>query len=152
VIAAKAVAFGEALKPSFKTYISKVLENAKTLGECLMSEGFDLVTGGTDNHLVLADLNNKGVTGKDAENWLDHAGITVNKNTVPFETKSPFVTSGIRIGSPALTTRGMGVGEMKKISLWISKVIASRGEESVLKSIKGQVQDLAQSFPIYKEL
>ncbi|MBK9293969.1 MAG: serine hydroxymethyltransferase [Oligoflexia bacterium] len=149
VIAAKAVAFGEALKPSFKTYIQNVLDNAKVLAETLMSEGFELVTGGTDNHLVLVDLTNKDVTGKDAEHWLDAAGITVNKNTVPFETKSPFITSGIRIGTPALTTRGMKESEIKTIAKWIAQVIHSKGNEAQLNSIKKQVHELTKNFPIF---
>ncbi len=151
VIAAKAVSFGEALRPGFKIYIQNVLDNAKTLADTLMSEGFDLVTGGTDNHLMLVDLTQKNITGKDAEAWLDMAGITVNKNTVPFETKSPFITSGIRIGTPALTTRGMGTHEMKKIGKWISRALATEGNESYLRNIKGQVADLCQNFPIFKE-
>lgn len=149
VIAAKAVAFGEALKPSFKTYIQNVLDNAKQIAETLMSEGFDLVTGGTDNHLVLVDLTNKEVTGKDAEIWLDHAGITVNKNTVPFETKSPFITSGIRIGTPALSTRGMKTSEMKTIGKWIAQVVHSKGDEKVLKQVKAQVEELTKNYPIF---
>jgi glycine hydroxymethyltransferase len=151
VIAAKAVAFGEALKPNFKNYIKRVLDNAKTLSETLTSQGFDIVTDGTDNHLMLVDLTNKNVTGKDAEAWLDHAGITVNKNTVPFETKSPFITSGIRIGTPALSTRGMGPQEMKTIGGWITKAIHSGGDEKTLKEIKQQVVSLGQSFPIFDQ-
>ena len=107
VIAAKAVAFGEALRPAFKTYQQRVVTNAAVLAKYLMDAGYDLVSGGTDNHLMLVDLTNKDVTGKDAEHALDQAGITVNKNTVPFETRSPFVTSGVRLGTAALTTRGM---------------------------------------------
>jgi glycine hydroxymethyltransferase len=151
VIAAKAVSFGEALKPGFKKYCERIVENARGLAEVLMSYKFDLVTGGTDNHLMLLDLTNKNITGKDAENWLDHAGITVNKNTVPFETRSPFITSGIRIGTPALTTRGMGLSEMKKIGAWINEVLTSGGDTGVTAKIRGEVKELAQSFPIYKE-
>jgi glycine hydroxymethyltransferase len=151
VIAAKAVALGEALKPSFKKYAQRVIDNAKTLAEVLMGHGYDLVTGGTDNHLMLIDLTNKGLTGKDTEHWLDLAGITVNKNTVPFETKSPFVTSGIRIGTPALTTRGMNVGEMKTIGNWINEVLTSGGDVSVTSRVRGQVKELCQGFPIFKE-
>jgi glycine hydroxymethyltransferase len=151
VIAAKAVAFGEVLKPSFKKYSQAVIENAKTLAEVLMSYKFDLVTGGTDNHLMLLDLTNKNITGKDAEHWLDFAGITVNKNTVPFETRSPFVTSGIRIGTPALTTRGMGPGEMKKIGAWINESLSSGGDAQVAAKIRHDVKELAESFPLFQE-
>lgn len=149
VIAGKAVAFGEALKPEFKTYIQQVLDNAKILADELLKGGFDLVTGGTDNHLILVDLSNKEVTGKQAEISLDEAGITVNKNTVPNEKRSPFVTSGIRIGTPALTTRGMGASEMKKIGQWICEVLNSPEDISLKTKIKNQVEELCQQFPIY---
>jgi glycine hydroxymethyltransferase len=151
VIAAKAVAFGEALKPGFKKYSQRVVSNAKVLAETLMTYGYDLVTGGTDNHLMLLDLTNKNITGKDAEHWLDSAGITVNKNTVPFETKSPFVTSGIRIGTPALTTRGMNDSEMKKIGAWINTILSSGGDATICQKVGAEVRELAQSFPIFKE-
>ncbi|MBC7420765.1 MAG: serine hydroxymethyltransferase [Bdellovibrio sp.] len=153
IIAAKAVAFGEALKPEFKTYIDQVLKNAKVLAEELMKEGFSLVTGGTDNHLMLLDLSqSKGLaelTGKVAEHALDEAGITVNKNTVPNEKRSPFVTSGIRIGTPALTTRGMKETEMKKIGQWISQVLKNADKTDMKQQVKQQVKELCQSFPIY---
>jgi len=152
VIAAKAVAFGEALQPDFKIYMKKVLENAKTLAETLLSEGFDLVTGGTDNHLLLLDLSNKEVTGKLAETALDEAGITVNKNTVPNEKRSPFVTSGIRIGTPALTTRGMGKEEMRIIGKWISQVLKAPEDANLKQKIHQEVQNLCKSFPIYSNL
>ncbi len=148
VIAAKAVCFGEALKPEFKHYMQQVVLNAKTLGECLLSEGFELVTGGTDNHLLLIDLNNKNITGKDAENLLGEVEITVNKNTVPNETRSPFVTSGVRIGSPALTSRGMKETEMKIIAKWMSQVISSPSDEKLKDSIRRQVHELCEQFPI----
>jgi glycine hydroxymethyltransferase len=151
VIAAKAVAFGEALKPGFKKYAQRIVDNAKALAEVLVSHGYDLVTGGTDNHLMLMDLTGKGLTGKDVEAWLGHAGITVNKNTVPFETKSPFITSGIRIGTPALTTRGMEIQEMKIIGNWIHEVIKSGGDSQVTGKIHNQVKDLCQGFPLFKE-
>ena len=150
VIAAKAVAFKEALEPSFKTYARQVVDNAKVLAECLLAEKFELVTGGTDNHLLLLDLSRLDVTGKDAEIALDRAGITVNKNTVPNEKRSPFVTSGIRIGTPALTTRGMGPSEMKVIASWIAQVIRNVGDEGTLQKIRKQVEELCQQFPIYK--
>lgn len=149
VIAGKAVAFGEALQPEFKEYAKKVVDNAQVLAEALLSEGFDLVTGGTDNHLLLLDLSKLDVTGKSAEQALDQAGITVNKNTVPNETRSPFVTSGIRIGTPALTTRGMGSDEMKKIAQWISLVVKNVENEKIAADVRGQVKELCQGFPIY---
>jgi glycine hydroxymethyltransferase len=149
VIAGKAVAFHEALKPEFKTYSKKVVENSKTLAEALISEGFDLVTGGTDNHLCLLDLSNKEVTGKQAEISLDEAGITVNKNTVPNEKRSPFVTSGIRLGTPALTTRGMGRSEMKQIGSWVAKVLKDPENKANIEKIRQQVKEMCQSFPIY---
>ncbi len=149
-IGAKAVAFGEALRPEFKTYAQQVVTNAKALGDTLMDLDLQLVTGGTDNHLLLIDLTAQNITGKEAENALDRAGITVNKNTVPNETRSPFVTSGIRIGTPALTTRGMGVDEMKTIGAWIKKVITNINSEEVLCNIKEEVKTLCQKYPIYK--
>jgi glycine hydroxymethyltransferase len=150
VIAAKAVAFGEALRPEFKIYCQNVIKNAQALAEELKKRDFQLVTGGTDNHLLLVDLTNKDITGKDAEVALDHAGITVNKNTVPNEKRSPFVTSGIRIGTPALTTRGFGPSEMVFIANWIDQVMKAPTNEGVLKKIAQEVKALAQKFPIYK--
>jgi len=153
VIAAKAVAFGEALQPDFKTYIGQVLKNAKTLAEDLKSKGYNIVTGGTDNHLILVDLKQSKVaetlTGKVAENILDEAGITVNKNTVPNETRSPFVTSGIRIGTPALTTRGMKESEMKTIANLIHQVLQNPENTELRQHIHQQVKDLCKNFPIY---
>ncbi len=149
IIAGKAVAFKEALQPEFKTYAHRVVENSKVLAEGLVAEKFQLVTGGTDNHLMLLDLSNSSVTGKDAEIALDHAGITVNKNTVPNEKRSPFVTSGVRIGTPALTTRGMGPAEMKKIAGWISQVIQNTQDQNVIQKVRAQVKELCQQFPIY---
>lgn len=139
IIAAKAVAFGEALKPDFKIYSQQIIKNAKALAEALLTHDFNLVTGGTDNHLMLIDLNNKNITGKDAEAALDEAGITVNKNTVPYDTRSPFVTSGIRIGTPALTSRGMKEDEMKIIGAWINEAISNYTDKKKLSSIKNQV-------------
>ncbi len=149
VIAAKAVAFGEALKPAFLEYQKQTLENAQALASALTDAGYRLVSGGTDNHLILVDLTNKDVTGKDAEQALDKAGITVNKNTVPFETRSPFVTSGIRLGSPALTTRGMKAGDMRKIVGWIDEAIAARDNETQLKALAGKVEKFARAFPLF---
>lgn len=149
VIAAKAIAFGEALKPDFKDYIGQVVKNAQALAHGLLNAGFELVTGGTENHLLLIDLSAREVTGKDAEVALDHAGITVNKNTVPNEKRSPFVTSGVRIGTPALTTRGMKEKEMTLITQWISQVLKEPNNQILLAKIKTQVQELCRSFPIY---
>jgi len=149
VIAAKAVAFGEALRPAFKTYQEQVVKNAKTLADGLMALNYQLVSGGTDNHLMLIDLTNKDVTGKEAELALDKAGITVNKNTVPFETRSPFVTSGIRLGSPALTTRGMGEAEMKKIVSWIDAAVKARDNETKLDEIRIEVEKFARDYPLF---
>jgi glycine hydroxymethyltransferase len=149
VIAAKAVAFHEALQPEFKTYMGQVVDNAKTLGESLLTHGYDLVTGGTDNHLVLLDLSKTEVTGKLAETALDAAGITVNKNTVPNEKRSPFVTSGVRIGTPALTTRGMKQNEMKIIANWIHQILKNPEDQKVILRIRAEVEDLCRSFPIY---
>lgn len=151
VIAAKAVAFGECLKPDFKKYCQDIVLNAKSLAETLLNLNFDLVTGGTDNHLLLLDLTNKNITGKDAEIALDRAGITVNKNTVPNETRSPFVTSGIRIGTPALTTRGFGPEQMKVIAGWISQVIQDPQNETCLSQVRSEVKDLCMQFPIYRD-
>jgi glycine hydroxymethyltransferase len=148
VIAAKAVCFEEALSEDYKTYIEQVVKNAKVLGEELIKYGFRLTSGGTDNHLILVDLTNKNITGKDAEKLLDSVGITVNKNTIPFETLSPFVTSGVRIGTPAATTRGFKEEEMKKIAYFINYVIENR--DSDLSEIKNQVVELCSKFPIYE--
>lgn len=148
-ILGKAVAFGEALKPEFKTYQEQVLKNAKALGEELIAKGLKLVSGGTDNHLVLVDLTDTGVTGKTAEEALDKAAITVNKNTIPNEQLSPFVTSGVRIGTPALTTRGMKEEEMKTIAGFISEVVRNVEDEHTLHRIKEQVVELCKKFPLY---
>ncbi|MBI5644228.1 MAG: serine hydroxymethyltransferase [Deltaproteobacteria bacterium] len=152
IIAAKAVAFKEALDPSFAEYQKQVLANARVLSEELMKKGYDLVSGGTDNHLMLVDLTRQDITGKEAEEALVKAGITVNKNTIPFETRSPFVTSGIRIGVPAATTKGMKEGEMRIIAALIDKAIKSRGDEAGLASIKGEVKELCEKFPFYGKL
>lgn len=151
VIAAKAVAFGEALRPDFKEYINQVVKNAKALSDTMLSHGFNLVTGGTDNHLILINLSDRDVTGKQAEEALDYAGITVNKNTVPNEKRSPFVTSGIRVGTPAITSRGMKEPEMKLIAGWIADAITEYNNTSVLKEIRIEVENLCRSFPIYAE-
>lgn len=149
IISAKAVAFKEALSPNFEVYINQVILNAKKLSTELIKKDFTLISGGTDNHLMLIDLRNKQVTGKDIENALGHAGITVNKNMVPFDTQSPFVTSGIRLGTSALTTRGFKEKEMIQVADWISRAVAGYNNESVLSTIKSEVKELACQFPIF---
>jgi len=149
IIAAKAVAFKEALEPSFKTYIRGVLDNAQCFAEEFKSKGYELISGGTDTHLVLIDLQNKNISGKAAEIALDEAGITVNKNMIPFDPKSPFVTSGIRIGSPAITTRGMGIDEVKIIVDLIDQVILNHDNKDKIQSVKKHVNELCSSFQIY---
>jgi len=149
VIAAKAVAFGEAMTPEFKNYAQLVVENAKVMAEELLTLGYDLVSGGTDTHVLLIDLTNKGITGKHAENILGKSGITLNKNMVPFDSRSPFITSGIRIGTPAITTRGMGKVEMKQIVNWINRVILEPENEKLFSEIRLEVNNLCSKFPIY---
>ncbi len=152
VIAAKAVAFKEALQPEFKEYQTQIVKNAQTMADRLKEHGFNILTGGTDTHLVLVDLINKELTGKETEEALDRAGITVNKNAVPFDPNPPMITSGIRIGTPAITTRGMKEQEMVIISDLIAKAVENKDNESELKKIEGEVRELCLSFPIYKEL
>jgi len=150
VIAAKAVALKEALQPEFKEYQRQIVKNASTLAQSLTKHGFNLVSGGTDNHLMLVDLRNKNITGKEAESLLDEVGITVNKNTVPYDTQSAFVTSGIRIGTPAVTTRGMKEPEMEEIADIISTVIDARQGE-VLDEARERVKSLTDRFPFYTD-
>ena len=150
VIAAKAVALREAMEPSFTDYARRVVGNARALAAALMERGFKLVSDGTDNHLMLVDLRNRGMTGKDAERALGDADITVNKNTVPGETQSPFVTSGIRIGTPAVTTRGMGEAEMRTIATLIDEVLRAPGDAAVVARAKRRVRELASAFPLYR--
>ena len=152
VIAAKAVAFKEALDPNFISYQKQVISNAKHLSECLASAGFKIVSGGTDTHLILIDLSNKNITGKAAEEALDLAGITVNKNTVPFETRSPFVTSGIRIGTPALTTRGMKNREMGMIADMIVQTMEHIDEPAFHNKTRENIRAFCEQFPLYAEL
>ncbi|MDO9548354.1 MAG: serine hydroxymethyltransferase, partial [Candidatus Marinimicrobia bacterium] len=152
IIAAKAVAFGEALKPGFKLYAQQVITNAKTLAEELVSRDYQLTSGGTDNHLMLIDLTNKGLSGKKAENSLEESGITTNKNMVPFDTKSPFVTSGIRIGTAAMTTRGMKEAEMRTIARLIDKALANHEDETIKHSVREEVRELCRQFPLYREI
>jgi len=150
VIAAKAVAFKEAMDPGFKLYQEQVVKNASVLATTLMENGLKLVSSGTDNHLILIDLSKTEITGKDAERVLGMADITVNKNTVPFETRSPFITSGIRIGTPAITSRGMKEKDMVMIGTFISEVISNMGNDSVVKKVRNRVRDLCESYPLYK--
>jgi glycine hydroxymethyltransferase len=149
VIAAKAVAFGEALTPDFKVYARRVVENAKTLAQAMVERGYAIVSGGTDSHLMLVDLRPKGLTGKAAEKTLGDAGITVNKNTVPDDPQSPFVTSGIRLGTPALTTRGMGPAEMVRVAELIDRAL-SHPDEATLARVRGEVEELTSAFPLYQ--
>lgn len=152
IIAAKAVAFGEALKPSFKQYAQQIIRNAKVLAEELMKLDYQLISGGTDNHLILIDLTNKNITGKLAETTLEESGITTNKNMVPFDTKSPFVTSGIRIGTAAMTTRGMQENEMKIIARLIDKSLTHHEDDRVKASVRKEVKELCSRFPLYREI
>ncbi len=152
IIMAKAVAFGEALQDDFTEYIKQVIKNAKHLSEKLMEYDFQIVSGGTDNHLMLIDLTNKGLSGKKAEKALEKAGITVNKNMIPFDEKSPFITSGIRIGTAAATTRGMKEKEMEQIADFINTVINNYKDEEKLESVREEVKELCSKFPLYKDL
>jgi len=149
-IAAKAVAFGEALRPEFKTYAAKVIENARALSAELIGLGFSVVSGGTDSHMFLLDLRSADITGKDAETWLDKAGITCNKNSLPFDPQPFTICSAIRLGTPAITTRGMGVNEMKQIAVWIKEGIETGGEESKLLALAENVKSLSEKFPLYQ--
>ena len=151
VIAGKAVAFHEALTPAWRDYQKQIVKNAAALAEALVGHGYRLVTGGTDTHLMLMDLTSRNITGKDAQEALDRAWITVNKNTVPFETKSPMVTSGVRIGTPAVTTRGMGEAEMREIARLIDRVLSNLGSSSVEATVRGEVQELTSRFPLYQD-
>ena len=151
IIAAKAVAFKEALLPEFKQYQSQILKNAQAMADELINQGFRLVSGGTDNHLMLVDLTAKGVSGKDAQEALDIAGITVNKNGIPFDTQGPQITSGIRIGTPALTTRGMKEKEMRLIATYIADVISNINDDSKIKSVAEKVKNICAQFPLYAQ-
>ena len=149
VIAAKAVAFKEALNPEFKEYQGQVIENAKMMANTLMERGFSIVSGGTDNHLVLVSLIDKGLTGKDADAALSRANITVNKNTVPNDPCSPFVTSGLRLGTPAITTRGFGLNETRLMTTWIADILDDLNDEAVIEKVKNNVVDLCAKYPVY---
>ena len=149
VIAAKAVCFKEASTEEFRTYIRQVVRNAKVLAARIASRGFRIVSGGTDTHLMLVDVFSKGINGKQAEQALDKAGITVNKNTIPFDVNPPLTPSGIRVGTPALTTRGMGEGEMEAIGDWIADILENLDDEKVQKRVKKEVEELCVRFPLY---
>jgi len=153
VIAAKAVAFKEALEPGFHDYTRQIVDNAQALAAGLMDHGLKLVSDGTDNHLLLMDLrpSHPDLPGKEAEHALEEAGITVNKNTVPGETRSPFVTSGLRIGTPALTTRGMTEGNMEQIAAWMVRILNNPSDEELIRAVRGEVTELCQAFPLYEE-
>jgi glycine hydroxymethyltransferase len=152
IIAAKAVAFGEALQPDFTVYTQQVVDNAKAMANEFLSRDYELVSGGTDTHVILIDLSNKAMTGKVAENALEKAGIMVNKNMVPFDERSPFITSGIRIGTPAITTRGMSQDDMVKIVALIDSIIEKPDDEDNIVRVKAEVKDLCTSFPLYSDL
>jgi glycine hydroxymethyltransferase len=152
IIAAKAIAFGEALQPEFKKYAQDIIDNAHAMSEALLEKDYQLVSGGTDTHVILIDLSNKGVSGKVAEKTLERAGITVNKNMVPFDKRSPFITSGIRLGTPAITTRGMGKGEMRKIVQFIDQILNDIENDTIVENVKLDVKSLCKFFPLYREL
>jgi len=148
IIAGKAICFGEAMQPEFKKYAQRIIENAKALADVLLSGGLKLVSGGTDNHLLLVDVTPLGIGGKVAEEALDRCGITINKNMIPFDERKPVDPSGIRIGTPALTTRGMGTGEMRQIGGWMLAALRTPGDDAVLKRIRGDIHALCQQFPV----
>ncbi len=152
VIAAKAVCFHEAMQEPFRDYARRMVANAQVLGASLMERGFRLVSGGTDNHLLLVNVTNKGLTGKEMEELLEKVGITANKNTVPFDQQSPFVTSGVRLGTPALTTRGMGPDQMREIAAIMEAAVAARGDEQALAVLKGRSRELCRAYPLYPDL
>jgi len=149
VIAAKAVAFKEALQPGFKAYQQQVVDNARAMAATLMERGYRIVSGGTDNHLFLVDLVDKDITGKDADAALGRANITVNKNAVPNDPRSPFVTSGLRMGTPAVTTRGFGTAECHLLAGWIADVLDDMNNDSTIERVRGQVLELCARFPVY---
>ncbi|MBK7045771.1 MAG: serine hydroxymethyltransferase [bacterium] len=152
VIAAKAVCFHEAMQEPFRDYAKRMVANAQTLAGALTERGFRLVSGGTDNHLLLVNVTNKGLTGKEMEELLEHVGITANKNTVPFDQQSPFVTSGVRLGTPALTTRGMGPDQMREIASIMDEAVAARGDDAALARLRGRSGELCRAFPLYPDL
>jgi len=151
MIAAKAVCYQECLQPAFQTYAQQTLDNAQVLATALLEKGFKLASGGTDNHLLLVNCKPKGLNGKEMEELLEHVGITCNKNTIPFDEESPFVTSGVRLGTPALTTRGMGAEEMKRIADIMDRAVACRTDDEALAGLRRESEDLSKSFPLYPE-
>ena len=152
VIAAKAVSFKEAMTEEFVLYQQQVVKNSQTLGAALLGHGYKLVSGGSDNHLLLVDLTNKDITGKDTEEALESAGLTVNKNAIPFDTQSRFVTGGIRVGTPAVTSRGLKESEMEQVAEWMHRAILNRKDEQALIQIRSEVKALCERFPIYPDL
>jgi glycine hydroxymethyltransferase len=152
VIAAKAVAFGENLQPQYRTYAKQIIKNAHALSSSLTKRGYNIISGGTDNHLMLIDLRNKNLTGKETQEALDLAGVTVNKNAVPFDDKSPLITSGIRIGTPAITTRGMKEPEMEIIAEFMDRVLLNRTDKKLLKQVSDEVKIFCEGFPLYPEM
>jgi glycine hydroxymethyltransferase len=148
-VAAKAICFKEAMADEFKAYQQQVVKNAQAMAEVLISRGYDIVSGGTNNHLFLLSLIKQDVTGKEADAWLGAAHITVNKNSVPNDPRSPFVTSGIRIGTPAVTTRGFGEAEVRDLANWIADILDSKGDESVIAAVKDKVAEVCAKFPVY---
>jgi glycine hydroxymethyltransferase len=151
IMAAKAVCFQEAMQPEFRDYARQVVANAKVLAQSLANEGFRVISGGTDTHLMLVDVFSKGMLGSEAEKALGEAGITVNKNAIPFDTNPPMKPSGIRIGSPALTTRGMKEPEMRQVARWIAEALLQRNDAAVLAKVRKEVLDLCEAFPLYAE-
>jgi len=149
IVAAKAVAFAEALQPEFRTYAAQIVANAQALAASLQQAGFRIISGGTDNHLMLVDTFQKGILGSEAELALGKAGITVNKNSIPYDTNPPLKPSGIRVGTPALTTRGMKEPEMRQIAIWITRALDKRNDDAALEQIRGEVAELANQFPLY---
>lgn len=149
VIAGKAVAFGEALQPAYKDYCKQIISNAQAMAEAFVDKGYNLISGGTDNHLMLIDLRNKDITGKDAELALGKAEITVNKNMVPFDTRSPFVTSGMRVGTPAVTTRGLVESDMVQLVEWMDEAIRNQNDDAALERIGGAVMEHMNKFPLH---
>ena len=149
IVAAKAVSFAEALTPEFKEYQTQIVRNARVLAAALADTGFRIVSGGTDNHLFMTDVFSKGITGKDGQNILEAANITVNKNTIPFDTQKPMVASGVRIGTPAVTTRGLREGEMTRIAQLIARVLDAKGDLDVVNEVKKGVKELCEQCPIY---
>ncbi len=152
VIAAKAVSFFEILQDEYKTYARQMLANTQAMANAFLDKGYDIVSGGSDNHLLLIDLRNKGISGKKAENTLVKADITINKNMVPYDDKSPFVTSGIRVGVPAITTRGLKEGDMTNVVNWLDAVLKSPDDENVINTVRGEINEFMQSFPLYPEM